>query len=368
MKTELVEVIYIVFLAAGSAMIILLLYLRSLTKKAFRVIPRLIAMNEECEYDLKTFLAEAEGLMEPVGIRDFFYTITYEGSHVERPKVVEKDAIERTLRRTGYSVYVGIVPKNPHGEKKYTSMIIFQTLFLLIEMDVLLRIKAANEALYNFSRLQTFVLHDVKNVAQFIQTMLFNVEKVKGFQREHTFIEYLRSSAPALSLRTNRIVGMLKIGDELNEEEGAKQDIEVRKVLDELISFYQLKGEVTGHALLFGEEYKFVTILDCIMKNVHEKYLVEPELVCFVYIRDDDGVVKILVHDTGSPVEEIERVFEPFYTTKRTGLGIGLFQARHLVESLNGNIKIENGPDGVRTTITLPRGTREEFEEVLREE
>ncbi len=48
-------------------------------------------------------------------------------------------------------------------------MIIFETLFLLIEMDLLMKIKVANGALYNFSKLQTFLLHDVKNVTQFIK-------------------------------------------------------------------------------------------------------------------------------------------------------------------------------------------------------
>ena len=355
MKIEIIEVIYLFLIAAGSAMTVLLIYLRYLTNKAFKIILLLIDKNEACDYDLMKFLPEAQDLLKDVHIDDIFYDIAYAGNQIGKKNETDKTGITRDHVRADYEIHIGIVPKNPKGEQKYISLIVFQTLFLLVEMDILIRIKAINEAFYNYSRLQTFILHDVKNVTQFIQTMLFNVKKIRGVEREHTFIEYLRESAPALSLRANRIVDMLQVGAASSDEESDREEIKIRVLLDGLLKLYQIKGEVTGYAVLYEEEHKIITIFDSIMKNIHEKSLQEPDTKCFAYVREEEENIVVLIQDTGSPVQNRERIFEPFYTTKKTGLGIGMFQAKHLVESLGGAIKVENTDAGVEFTIILPK-------------
>jgi hypothetical protein len=359
MKIEIIEVIYLFLIAAGSTMSILFIYLRYLTNRAFRIILLLIDKNEACDYDLMKFLPEARELLRDINIEEIFYKIAYAGNHIEKKNETDKTGITRDHVRADYQIHIGIMPKNPKGERKYISLIVFQTLFLLVEMDILIRIKAVNEAFYNFSRLQTFVLHDVKNVTQFIQTMLFNVKKIRGVEREHTFIEYLRESAPALSLRANRIVGMLQMGTASSDEEIDREEIKVRVLLDGLLKLYQIKGEATGYAVLYEEEHKIIAIFDSIMKNIQEKSLQEPDIKCFAYIREEEDNIIVLVQDTGSPVQNRERIFEPFYTTKKTGLGIGMFQAKHLVESLGGAISVDNTHTGVEFIITLPKRRRD---------
>jgi hypothetical protein len=359
MQIKIIEIIYLFLIAAGSAMSILLIYLRHLTNKAFKIILLLIDKNEACDYDLAKFLPEARDLLKDVNIDDIFYDIAYAGNRIEKKNETDKSGITRNHERTDYAIHIGIVPKNPKGERKYISLIVFQTLFLLVEMDVLIRMKAVNEAFHNFSRLQTFVLHDVKNVTQFIQTMLFNVKKIRGVEREHTFIEYLRKSAPALSLRATRIVGMLQVGTASSDEESDREEIKVRILLDGLLKLYQIKGEVTGYAVLYEQEHKIIAIFDSIMKNIQEKSLQESDIKCFIYVRDEEDRIVVLIQDTGSPVQNKERIFEPFYTTKKTGLGIGMFQAKHLVESLGGTIKVENTDAGVEFTLILPKRKRD---------
>jgi C4-dicarboxylate-specific signal transduction histidine kinase len=152
---------------------------------------------------------------------------------------------------------------------------------------------------------------------------------------------------------------MLQVGAASDDEESDREEIKVRDLLDGLLKLYQIKGEVTGHAVLYEEEHKIITIFDGIVKNIHEKSLQEPDVACFIYIREEENDITVLIQDTGSHVKNIERIFEPFYTTKKTGLGIGMFQAKHLVESLGGNIKVENTDAGVEFTVTLPKKNRQ---------
>lgn len=70
--------------------------------------------------------------------------------------------------------------------------------------------------------------------------------------------------------------------------------------------------------------------------------------------RYDENSIKIEVIDNGSGIikEALEHIFVPFYTTKRSGSGIGLSLSRQIMQMHNGSITVESEPD-VRTIFTL---------------
>ena len=73
--------------------------------------------------------------------------------------------------------------------------------------------------------------------------------------------------------------------------------------------------------------------------------------------RDDAGHVVIAVRDCGPGLEAgTERpIFEPFFTKKPTGMGMGLTVARSLVDQHGGTISATNHPEGgVEVTIAIP--------------
>jgi signal transduction histidine kinase len=58
--------------------------------------------------------------------------------------------------------------------------------------------------------------------------------------------------------------------------------------------------------------------------------------------------VEIFVRDSGPglPPEAEQRVFEPFFSTKSSGLGMGLAIVRSIVERHRGRVSAENGDAG----------------------
>ncbi|MFO0864892.1 MAG: ATP-binding protein [Gemmataceae bacterium] len=75
--------------------------------------------------------------------------------------------------------------------------------------------------------------------------------------------------------------------------------------------------------------------------------------------RDDSGRVYIRVADTGPgiPSEILPRLFQPFVSSKETGLGLGLVVSKRIIEDHGGNLEAENRPQGgARFLITLPTG------------
>jgi signal transduction histidine kinase len=69
--------------------------------------------------------------------------------------------------------------------------------------------------------------------------------------------------------------------------------------------------------------------------------------------------VVVTVADSGSGIEgeNKDRIFEPFYTTKSTGTGIGLTICRVIIESHGGSLRASaNEPHGTIFQVTLPNG------------
>jgi signal transduction histidine kinase len=71
--------------------------------------------------------------------------------------------------------------------------------------------------------------------------------------------------------------------------------------------------------------------------------------------RNEDGL-SIDVHDSGPGVapESREHLFEPFYTTRDEGTGLGLAVSRELVAGMGGTLEYRDGGIGATFTIHLP--------------
>lgn len=68
----------------------------------------------------------------------------------------------------------------------------------------------------------------------------------------------------------------------------------------------------------------------------------------------DHVQIRIRDHGAGLPPGAEDQVFDPFFSTKSTGLGMGLGIARSIVESHGGAFELYNNPTGVVVTISLP--------------
>ncbi len=68
-------------------------------------------------------------------------------------------------------------------------------------------------------------------------------------------------------------------------------------------------------------------------------------------------MIVITIRDYGIGIERdaLEHIFDPFYTTKTTGTGLGLPIVKSIIENHNGTIKIESEKnEGTCVSIELP--------------
>jgi signal transduction histidine kinase len=73
--------------------------------------------------------------------------------------------------------------------------------------------------------------------------------------------------------------------------------------------------------------------------------------------KQDGSFVEISIQDSGKGIpDEIQgRIFEPFFSTKEEGIGLGLPIAQRLVQDHNGEMRVESSSGrGTTFTIILP--------------
>jgi signal transduction histidine kinase len=72
---------------------------------------------------------------------------------------------------------------------------------------------------------------------------------------------------------------------------------------------------------------------------------------------DTGDFIEIAIADTGPgiPAEHLDRIFEPYFTTKEGGTGLGLALAGKIIQEHQGSIRVENSPgSGAVFTVLLP--------------
>ncbi len=158
------------------------------------------------------------------------------------------------------------------------------------------------------------------------------------------FIDAYReyTSLPKPKLATVRLQSLLEHVAQLMKTELKKTNINFRV-------------ECSSEYLTIQADLEMIEqVLINLLKNAIEA-LGETEQPTLELIGRYDGTaVLIEVIDNGQGIikEAIDHIFVPFYTTKRTGSGIGLSLSRQIMQMHNGSITVESEPE-IRTVFTL---------------
>ncbi len=213
-------------------------------------------------------------------------------------------------------------------------------------------------SLATIGQLSGGVAHELRNPLATIDSSVFLLEK--KLASDETGIKYLKRIRTGLSSCTQTIDALLAL---THPEDMRLNKVEMKSIMTDFL----FKNEIpTGVEVVhdFPEEDIFIKAderqlriaLRNIITNAVQAMNGKGRLT--LSIRENGGTVEASFSDTGSGIasESLGRMFEPLFTTKAKGMGMGLAITRMIVEKQGGTIAVHSEPGkGATFTVRLPK-------------
>ena len=110
-----------------------------------------------------------------------------------------------------------------------------------------------------------------------------------------------------------------------------------------------------GLPLINMDSLQLVTALSNIFENALESMPNGGDME--LKVSRKNNIVNILIKDTGIGIdqEDLNSIYDPFFTSKTMGAGLGLTMAHQIIANHDGDIRIRSNPgQGTEVTIRLP--------------
>ena len=112
-----------------------------------------------------------------------------------------------------------------------------------------------------------------------------------------------------------------------------------------------LRADTDARILMDTERAR--SVFENIIRNAIESGSPENAIGAGIRRHDESSSIVVSIYDRGQGIAEgnLKRVFDPFFTSKSTGTGIGLSISKRFVEAAGGAISIENREGGGTTVF-----------------
>lgn len=279
-----------------------------------------------------------------------------------------EQGIETTFTtRTGDTipVLVTVTPFTRRWETADSHLVVFRDLSMLRALE---QQKMQAERFSSMGAMAASLAHEIKNPLVPIQLfahMLPSKYDDAEFRKE--FSETVVNEVERIS----RLVGQML--DLVRKPSSDREVVNLREVIEQLLVLIHSDYErvhVTVHTEFEADAFRVVgvraqlyqAILNVMMNSIQ----VMPEGGDLtVGVRMLEGKLVCQISDTGPgvPPEDLHRIFEPLYTTKPEGHGLGLALTYHFIRTHGGEIRAERAPGGGLTiSLLLPACHQKEAE------
>lgn len=154
--------------------------------------------------------------------------------------------------------------------------------------------------------------------------------------------------------RAGRIISRIRAF--VKRSEPFKEPVSVQSIVENTLELAQIDARAYGLGidlhlpeklpLVLADHVMIEQVLLNLIKNGLEAMPKHTGEAILIEIHEEKELVKFTVSDKGCGIKEPDRLFEPFFSTKKTGLGMGLNICRTIIESHHGNLWASNRPDG----------------------
>ena len=211
----------------------------------------------------------------------------------------------------------------------------------------------------SFARLSSVLTHDLKNQILSLSLLVSNMER--KFDREGFREDAMRT----LSDSVNNLQSLVsKLSDPRTPTKRIREQSNltnlVRRVIDrtaaQAANRFQIQTNLNTEVLANVDGKAIERVIENLVINALEA--MQEGGVLMVATRRDGDIAIISVADTGKGMTEEfmrERLFHPFATTKKKGIGLGLYSCRDIIEQHGGRIEVASQVGrGTEFSVILP--------------
>ncbi len=312
--------------------------------------------------------------------------------HPDVPKETFKSLWDTILAKKTYKAMVKNLSKN--GKTLYVNTTVIPILdkngdieeFIAIRYDVTEAIElskqmqAKDRFMFQQSRLASMgemignIAHQWRQPLNELGITIYDMKKSFSNCKEDEFLRSYEHSKDVIQKMSHTIEDFRNFFSPNKE----KEKFLIKDVIDELLRMMQgtiqrhaLHVEVKHHkpALIEGYFNEFTQVLLNLINNSKDAFnqrKIEKRAIKIEVDEDNDKNIVISFSDNAKGIDEniIDKIFDPYFTTKHSsqGTGLGLYLSEMIVKkSMNGNIKVYNNKNGATFEIKIPAQGRIEI-------
>lgn len=259
-----------------------------------------------------------------------------------------------------YNLHKSILESRPGQSGGIVLVLEDQTDTQLLERELI-----HSERLASVGRLAAGVAHEIGNPITGIDCLAQGLQ----YETDNPEIREMADQIREQTERVSRILQSLMNFSHAGNHSTEREPVDVKACVEDAMSLLRLSkqndayafiNDCQDNAIAVGDMQRLVQVFINLLSNARDASPEGSEIRIATQCRT--SVIQIMVTDQGHgiPPEAVERVFEPFYTTKEVGkgTGLGLSLVYSIVEEHYGQVQIIspiNNNKGTCVKVTLPR-------------
>jgi len=224
-------------------------------------------------------------------------------------------------------------------------------------------------------RLTQSVAHEIRNPLNVINLSIDHVNKKyapEDAARREKFTQLLSSIKDEIERLKHLVNDLLNYG---RPAQYAFETVDLRQLVEETLALLRQQADMQGVAVTIdeqsgpasvrGDRERLKSFVSNLAINALQAMPSGGHLTA--QIARHDGEVEVKVSDTGIGISEesLSKIFEPYFSTKQSGFGLGLAVTRKIIEEHQGRIAVESQlARGTTFTVTLPAADEKKSTEI----
>ncbi|MDG6779108.1 hypothetical protein QCB44_10360 [Thiomicrorhabdus sp. zzn3] len=343
------------FVTFGLSLLAVAYYVHRQATRLRKTVARLYELNQQLGRDALDFFEQAWPVLQQAGLLSLKADIDWFGEHRYQVfgKVFDVGSCQHfQIDRDDMHFKLTLCLPKYSGERLNWLELVVNTYIQILQQDIEHKHAEILVSQKRLERYQMFVQHEVKNIAQFIQLLSEQIAPLESAEDKLRLMERLQKTLPLMAERAANAVRQMK---QPLSEFYASSAVELNELIEEVLFLYQLQAQVEGWGRVQIARNVLLEVFKNILGNYRDHPVGECPLAIQIEDRGSEGATVTIRSclQTQNEALKPERMFEPFWTTSESGMGLGLFLTRELLKQVGSEIEFHQQGNQVSFELHL---------------